>query len=149
MRMRTAILIASACVTAGCYNYQPLKTPAPDPGRYVAVTLSDAGSEALARYLGPSVYVVRGRCVSSSEQGLLVSVSSVETKRGVESSWAGETVLLPADAVLSLDERRLSKGRSLLLAGVGAGGLVATTLAFSLIGGGTQPGPGGGRPGKQ
>ena len=147
--MRTAILIASVCVSAGCYNYRPLTTPTPEAGAYIAVTLSDAGSEALARYLGPSVYVVRGRCVSSNEQGLLVSVASVETKRGVETSWAGETVMLPADAVVSLDERRLSKGRSLLLAGVGAGGLVATSLAFSLIGGGTQLGPGPGRPGKQ
>jgi len=48
-----------------------------------------------------------------------------------------------------LDVRRLAKGRSLLLAGVGAGGLVATSLAFSLFGGGTQLGPGGGRPPKQ
>jgi hypothetical protein len=147
--MRTILLIATACLSAGCYNYRPLTTPAPEPGAYIAVTLSDAGSESLSRALGPSVFVVRGRCVSTTAEGLLVSVTSVETKRGIESPWEGEKVLLPPDAIVSLDERRLAKGRSLLLAGVGAGGLVATTLAFSLLGSGTQPGPGGGRPGKQ
>jgi hypothetical protein len=150
--MKTAILIGMLCVTAGCYNYNPLTTPSPEPGTYLAVTLNDAGSDELARYLGPSVFVVRGRYLGPSDRGgggLLVSVSSVETKRGTGYSWQGETVTLPTDAIASLDVRRLSKGRSLLLAGVGAGGLVATTLAFSLFGGGTQLAPGGGRPGKQ
>ena len=147
--MKTAILISVLCLTAGCYSYNPLTTPSPEPGAYVAVTLNDAGSDQLARYLGPSIFVVRGRYLGPSTEGLLVSVSSVETKRGIGYPWEGETVTLPTDAIASLDVRRLAKGRSLLLAGVGAGGLVATTLAFSLLGGGTQLGPGGGRPPKQ
>ncbi|HEX9347271.1 MAG TPA: hypothetical protein VF919_06825 [Gemmatimonadales bacterium] len=147
---RSTVLAAVLCLTAGCYNYNPLTTPSPEPGSYLAVRLNDAGSDELARYLGPSVFVVRGRYLGPSDQGgLLVSVSSVETKRGVGYSWEGETVTLPTDAIASLDVRQLSKGRSLLLAGVGAGGLVATTLAFSLLGGGTALGPGSGRPSKQ
>jgi len=147
--MKTVILIGVLCSTAGCYNYNPLTTPSPDPGTYVAVTLNDAGSDELARYLGPSIFVVRGRYLGPSTEGLLVSVSSVETKRGLGYPWEGETVTLPTDAIASMDVRRLSKGRSLLLAGLGAGGVVATTLAFSLLGGGTSPSPGGGRPPRQ
>jgi hypothetical protein len=151
--MRVLILIGVLSLTAGCYNYQPLATPSPAVGSYISVTLNDAGSEQLTRYLGPNIFVVRGRFLGNSDEGagggLVVSASSVEAKRGDEFSWRGETVRLPADAIASLDVRRLSKGRSLLLAGVGAGGVVATTLAFSLLGGGTQPGPGGGRPSKQ
>ena len=147
--MKTAILIGVLCSTAGCYNYNPLTTPSPDPGTYVAVTLNDAGSDELARYLGPSIFVVRGRYLGPSTEGLLVSVSSVETKRGLGYPWEGETVTLPTDAIASMDVRRLSKGRSLLLAGLGASGVVATTLAFSLLGGGTSPSPGGGRPPRQ
>ncbi len=150
--MRTTILIGLLCLSAGCYNYNPLTTPSPEPGTYVAVSLNDAGSDELARYLGPSVFLVRGRYLGpseGSEGGLLVSVSAVETKRGDELSWKGETVALPTDFITSLEVRRLSKGRSLLLAGIGAGGLVATTVAFSLLGGGTAPGPGGGPPTKQ
>ena len=147
--MRIVILIGVLSLSAGCYNYDPLTTPSPDPGTYVAAHLTDGGSEELARYLGPNVFIVRGRYLGPDARGLLVSVSSVETKRGDELSWQGETVALPVDAITSLEVRRLSKGRTLLLAGVGAGGLVATTVAFSLLGGGTAPGPGGGLPGKQ
>lgn len=147
--MRTLSLIGVLCLTAGCYNYNPLTTPSPKPGTYVAVTLTDPGSENLARSLGPNAFIVRGRYLSDSDQGMLLSVSSVENKRGIPQPWEGETVAIPADAVASLDVRRLAKGRSFLLVGLGAGGLVATTLAFSLIGSGTEPNPGGGRPPKQ
>src|ERR1041385_1760609 len=147
--MRAAILILSFGVSAGCYNYNPLTTPTPQAGSYVAVTLTDSGSQELARYLGPNVFVVGGRYRGDSDHGLLLSVASVELKRGNELSWEGETVALPNGAIASLDGRRLAKGRSTLLGSVGAGGLVATTLAFTLNGGGTALGPGRRRPNPQ
>src|SRR5205823_2651663 len=60
VQMRIEMAIAAACLTAGCYNYSPLTQPTPEPGAYLAVTLTDAGSVDLARYLGPSVFVARG-----------------------------------------------------------------------------------------
>lgn len=147
--MRTLGLIGVLCLTAGCYNYNPLTTPSPEPGTHVAVTLTDPGSENLVRSLGPEAFILRGRYLGDSDQGMLFSVSSVETRRGIEQPWQGETVTVPADAVASMDVRRLAKGRSLLLAGLGVGGLVVTTVAFSLIGSGTSPNPGGGPPPKQ
>lgn len=147
--MRTAIPITALLLTAGCYSYNPLTTPSPEPGTYLAVTLTDMGSDRMARSLGPNAFILRGRYLGDSDQGMLLSVSSVETKRGIAQSWQGETVTVPAEAVASLDVRRLAKGRSIMLAGLSAGGLVATTVAFSLLGGGTAPNPGGGRPPKQ
>jgi len=130
--MRAAIGF-TLCLTAGCYNYHPLATMSPEPGSYVAATLTDQGSTDLARYLGPNVFVVRGRYVGDGEAGILVSVSAVELKRGDDVSWAGETITLPPDAVASLEVRHLAKGRTLLLASAGAGSLVVTTLAVSLL----------------
>jgi len=118
------------------------------PSSYVAATLTEAGSVDLARYLGPEVFVVRGRFLGMGDAGLLVSVSSVELKRGTEVSWAGETIVLPRDAVAAVDVRRLAKGRTVLLAGAGAGGLVFTTLAFSLVGSSNAVVAGGGHSGK-
>jgi hypothetical protein len=149
LTMRTAIPITALLLTAGCYSYNPLTTPSPEPGTYLAVTLTDMGSDRMARSLGPNAFILRGRYLGDSDQGMLLSVSSVETKRGIAQSWQGETVTVPAEAVASLDVRRLAKGRSIMLAGLSAGGLVATTVAFSLLGGGTAPNPGGGRPPKQ
>ncbi len=130
--MRAAIGF-TLCLTAGCYNYHPLATTSPAAGSYVAASLTDQGSTDLARYLGPNVFVVRGRYVGDGEAGILVSVSAVELKRGDDVSWAGETITLPPDAVASLEVRHLAKGRTLLLASAGAGSLVFTTLAVSLL----------------
>ena len=149
---RVSVLAASLCVVAGCYDYHPLTTPSPTEGSYVAATLTDAGSADLARYLGPDVFVVRGRYLGTGEGGaggVVVSVASVELKRGNTVPWAGEAIVLPRAAVASLDVRRLAKGRTALLAGAGAGGLVFTTLAFSLLGSSGPIGAGGGHPGKQ
>jgi hypothetical protein len=149
MTMRTLSVIGMLCFTAGCYNYNPLTTPSPEPGTYVAVTLTEQGSENLARSVGPNAFIVRGRYLGDGEQGMLLSVSSVEDKRGIAQSWQGETVTVPADAVASLDVRKLAKGRSILLASLSAGGVVVTTVAFSLLGGGSSPNPGGGLPSKK
>lgn len=132
--MRVETLIAAACLTAGCYNYSPLTQPTPEPGAYVSVTLTDAGAVDLARYLGPSVFVVRGRYVGTDDRGLVVSVASVELTRGDAIAWAGERVTLPNDRIASVQVRQLSKRRSALLVGVGITGLVATTAAFALWG---------------
>ena len=147
--MRVDMLIAAACLTAGCYNYSPLAQPTPDQGAYVSITLSDAGTVDLARYLGPSVFVVRGRYVGADDHGLVLAVSSVELVRGDEIAWAGERVTLPNDRIASVQVRQLSKRRSVLLVGVGITGLVATTAAFGLIGGASSGSTVGGPPGKK
>jgi len=146
---RVPLLTTALCVAAGCYDYHPLTAPTPDQGSYVAATLTEAGSADLARYLGPDVFVVRGRYLGTGDAGVVVSVASVELKRGNDVPWAGETIVLPSKAVASLEVRRLAKGRTVLLAGAGAGGLVFTTLAFSLLGSSGPIGAGGGHPGKQ
>jgi hypothetical protein len=139
--VRAAIVLAS-CALAGCYNYAPLATLDPQPGTSLAVTLSDAGSEALVRYLGPEAFVVRGRYVGTDERGLLLSVTAVERRRGWVEPWSGETVALPDDVIASKEVRRLAKGRSLLLAGAGVFGVVAVG-SIALTGGGTDLGVGG------
>ena len=139
---RTAVLLLWCCALAGCYIYQPIAAPRPEPATYVAVTLTDAGSEDLARYIGPDVRVVRGRFQSTSERGLTVSVSQVELRRGDQLSWQGETVVVPRGFVASVEERRVSRGRIVLLAGGSILALLATYQAFGWAGGGV-PAPGG------
>jgi hypothetical protein len=142
--MRPTILLV-ACLTAGCYNYAPLTSPDPAPGTYLAVRLTDPGSDALARYLGPDAFIIRGRYAGTTERGLLLSVSSVEVRQGWDQPWTGETVAIPTDAIASLEVRRLARGRSYLLAGAGVAGVVALgTLA--LTGSGSAPGPATGGP---
>ena len=127
----------AGCLTVGCYDYAPLVTPTPEVGTSIAATLTDSGSLALAHSLGPMVTEVRGRYVGTSDAGIKIAVSSVLVGNGSERPWAGETVTLPGATVQSLELRRLSKGRSLLRAGIGVAGVAATAAAFNLIGTGT------------
>ena len=143
MPMRAAVLIAG-CLTTGCYSYQPLTAPAPEPGTSVAVTLTDAGTLALGRYLGPDAFIVRGRYLSASDQGVVLSVASVETKGGDWASWSGESVSIPTADVASVEVRRFANGKSALLASAGVAGLVATMTVFDLFGFGTPSGSGAG-----
>ena len=112
----------------------------------MAVTLTEAGSEDLARYIGPDVRVVRGRFQSTSERGLSMSVSQVELRRGDVLTWQGETVVVPPGFVASLEERRVSRGRIVLLAGGSLLALVASYEAFGPAGGGVPAPAGPGTP---
>src|SRR5437667_2656960 len=143
---RPPILLLWCCAVAGCYIYRPLAAPQPEPATYLAVTLTEAGSEDLARYIGPDVRVVRGRFQSTSERGLTVSVSQVELRRGDVLSWQGESVVVPRAFVASLEERRVSRGRNVLLARGSHPALLASYQAFGSAGGGVPAPAGPGMP---
>lgn len=130
MRGCVALLMAGAVFEAGCYNYETLGQTHLSPSSYIAITLTEAGSEELAQYLGPSVHTVRGRFLSASERGLAVSVSSVETRRGTILAWNGETVTVPSEFVWSLEARHTALSKTVLLAGASLAGFVAAYAAF-------------------
>jgi hypothetical protein len=132
-----AVLVVVASAQLGCYNYLPLRRSALVPSTYLAVTLTESGSEELGPYLGPSVLVVRGRFLTATERGLAISVSSVELRRGDVLEWKGETVLVPGEFVRSVEERQVAHGKTVLLAGASLLGVVVAYQAFG-------PGSGGG-----
>jgi hypothetical protein len=141
------ITAASIVLAGGCYNYQPVAViPAPQPGTYLQATLTDSGARALASYVGPEARAVRGRSLGSDETGLRLSVTAVETNRGDELAWQGETVTVPFSFIARTETRRLAKGRTALLVGIGVGGLIGIATGFSLIGSADSPGQGGGPP---
>ncbi len=136
MHLETAIA-AGVAVTA-CYTYRPLAITAPQPGTPIAATLTETGSQELASYLGPDVRVVRGRCLGSADGVLAIAVTSIELDRGTTLSWQGEAVKLPERLIARVDEPRLAKGRSALVAGSSVAALAAVYGAFNLIGSGSS-----------
>ena len=124
----------------GCYGYYPASTPAP-VGREVQVTLSDSGSFALARQVGPSTAAIDGRLASDSGNAMVLSVTNVRRRDGSEIDWKGERVTVPRPIVIKVEERRFSRGRTTLFAGALALGLIGTHQAlggtgFSFFGNG-------------
>ncbi len=138
-------VIAAASFEAGCYNYLPRPAQL-EPAMYLAVTLTDSGSEALAKYVGPNIKVVRGHFLSATDQQLALSVVAVETRRGAILEWRGETVTMPGEFVRSVEERQLGKAKTMLFAGVSLVGFFVAASAFgpgasggSASGGGFTP----------
>ena len=123
-----------AWAAAGCYYYQPLATPDPTPGTYLSATITDTGADHLARTIGPDVRSVRGRLVSSDSARLTLAVMGVSLHHGENITWRGEAVTVNREYLVQLDQRRLAKGRTILIAGALFTSLVTTYKVFQGVG---------------
>lgn len=137
---RIAVLTLAALLATDCYNYTPLRRSQIAPSTYVAVTLTDAGTDELTQYIGPNVLIIRGRFLSATDRGLIVSVAAVESRRGDILEWKGESVEVPGQFVRSLEERHAANGKTALLAGASLVGFFAAYAAFGPGASGTTPG---------
>jgi len=144
MRSRAAFLLAAASLQVGCYNYLPLRRSSLEPSSYLAVTLTESGSDELARYLGPNALVVRGRYLAATDRGLALAVEAVESRRGDIARWAGETVVVPGEFVRGVEQRQVSRSKVVLLTGVAVAGLIVAYQAFGPAAAGGPSGGGGG-----
>jgi hypothetical protein len=124
------VLAALGLVQVGCYNYTPLRRSHIAPSTYLAVTLTEAGTEELAPYIGPNVLIVRGRLLSTTDRGFVLSVAGVESRRGDILEWKGESVAIPGEFVRSLEQRHSAAGKTVLLAGASLAGFFAAYAAF-------------------
>jgi len=143
---RIAVLVAGMLLATACYNYTALRRSQPAPSTYVAVTLTESGSEALAQYIGPNILVVRGRFLCATDRGLVLSVAAVENQRGSIFEWKGESVAIPGEFVRAVEERHAANGKTVLLAGASLVGFLAAYAAFGPGANGTTPGGVGGPP---
>ena len=123
-----------------CYGYYPPSSPAP-VGKSVEVTLSDSGSFALSRQIGPYAAAINGRLTSDSASALILAVTGVRQRDGNEVDWKGERVSVPRPLVVKLEERRFSRARTTLFIGSVVVGILVARQAlggtgFSFLGDG-------------
>jgi hypothetical protein len=138
--MHRRLALVSLILFAGCYGYYPPDTPAPI-GKSVELTLSDSGSFALARQIGPYAAAINGRLTSDSANAIILAVTGVRQRDGNEVDWKGERVSVPRPLVVKLEERRFSRGRTTLFVGSVVVGLLVARQAlggtgFSFLGDG-------------
>src|SRR3989442_11391390 len=136
MRLRAALPIVTGWLLVGCYIYLPLRRSSLEPSSYLAVTLTESGSEELARYLGPNALVVRGRYLAATDRGLALAVEAVESRRGDIARWAGETVVVPSEFLRAVEQRQVARGKVVLLAGAAVAGFVLRGPSLRAAGGG-------------
>jgi hypothetical protein len=126
-----------------CYNYVPIGRSQLAPSSYLAVRLTDPGSDLLTTYLGPEVRVVRGHFMRADQNAFVLSVASIESRRGDSYSWQGETVTMPSEFIWTMEERHPARAKTALLALASIAGFVVTYAAFGPGASGTTPSGGG------
>ena len=121
-----------------CYTYVPTMTAAPQPGEYVALDISDAGRSRLNEQLGGNVSRVEGLVNAHEGSEYLVSVTKVAYFNAPSANWTGERVRLSSEAIARVEQRKFSKGRTLLFVGGALVGIAAFVLTRTILGGGTE-----------
>ena len=145
MGSRRAALAVAALAASGCYVNQPLAA-APEPGTTVVLAVNDRGRVALADSVGESVAQIEGALVSRRDSVFVVRVRAVEYLNGQRTRWTGEALTVREEHLRDVHARRMSRGRTAVVAGVVSSSVIAFILSrdlFGLGGGGREPGGGG------
>ncbi|NJD11958.1 MAG: hypothetical protein FIB01_16450 [Gemmatimonadetes bacterium] len=130
----------------GCYQYVPVVDPQPPVGARVTASLTDRGRMDLADQIGPGVHRLNGTVASSTDSALVRSLRTIEyIDVPVPVNWNGGQLSVSRGLLNDLRERRLSKSRSWLMAGVAVLAVAGmSTVALTGFGGGSDSGHSGG-----
>lgn len=141
-RVRTLLLVL-AVSTAGCYQYVPVETTPPQ-GTSVRAGLSSSMSFELSEITANRIVEIRGEVVTASAERLVLSAFSLVSQSDFEHLAAGETIVVPQDAVAWIEKREISASRTALVGAalVGVGFLIEAAIR----GGGGGEDDGGGPP---
>lgn len=125
-----AALTAAAPLAAGCYAYAPVGRSAVTAGEPVRVALAEPAEAGLAGRVGDGVTAVEGRVRAQDARGVELAVTATVRRDGTVQPWSGEAVALTWPEVREVQTRRLSAGRSGLLAASLVGGAMVAAVGF-------------------
>jgi hypothetical protein len=121
------------CLFAACYTYHPLPAN-PEPQTRVTVQLNDMGRVGTSKTIGAGTRSLDGSIVATDDTSYRLAVSSVKPLTGPRLRWTGEQVTVRRDYVATVQERRLSKGRTALFGIAVAFAAVTTMVYFDILG---------------
>jgi hypothetical protein len=124
---RGAVCGLMAALGSACYSFVPA-AKAPAPGAEVGLEINDQGRVAIGSRLGPGVVRVEGRLVAVDSSRFIIDVGRVTQLRGLSIPIDTLRLEFALNLVERVEERRLSRSRTWLAAGLGAG-VVATFVA--------------------
>ena len=140
------LLVFLSGMQSGCYATIPVASQ-PVTGSTLVLALNDNGRAALGPSIGAAVESVEGTLQSHSDSAYVLRVTGVSYMNGQTNRWTNEPLTISNQFVREAQERRLSRSRTALAAGLAVGGLVLFAATRGLLGfgdPGKEPGPGGG-----
>lgn len=145
---RHLILVSVMFSLLACRTYVPLQNPTALEGKRIRATLTDRGVADLAPAVGPGVESLDGRVIESDSAAIVLSVSALQYRSGIDNIWNGEPVMVARSSIETLREERISRTRTALtVLGFFVGSFVLNELMGNPLGGDEskpqQPPPGG------
>ncbi|MFO0095703.1 MAG: hypothetical protein ACK54K_15515 [Gemmatimonadaceae bacterium] len=141
-----ALWAGALALQMGCYAFLPVQSAPPaQPQREIGIVINDRGRTLLSERVGPLVERIDGR-IDKRENGVVtMAVFRVTDVRGESSTWTGEQVAIPEEAILGYRPKKISKFKTALLVGALALAVVLTLgTSLDLFGVPTEGPPGGG-----
>lgn len=147
--VRRGLLLGPLLVLGACHVYMPMDASVRPPvaGEMLSFDVTDRGRVGLAERFGAGVMRIEGRLTRSSEAAYELQVYRVAHIRDGESQWNGEAVTLSRDFVGGVQERKFSRGKTIVAGTAFVGALAAFIITRKLISSGREeieggPGPG-------
>jgi hypothetical protein len=110
------------------------------PGAELRLHLTEAGAARLAPVLGPQALTLEGRVLGSSDTALVLAVTGLTRQGSSATSWAGDSVAVPRDAIAGTERRVLDRGRTVATIAVGIAAAALTGRLARGAGGTNQGG---------
>jgi hypothetical protein len=129
---------------ARCFEYGDAPRDRIAVGRDVRITLTPDARTTLASKIGTQVRSLNGRVQTADTSGLTIAMTRTTLLDASEASWNNEIVSIPSSDIASIEQRRISGGKTfamvVLVAGITAVVAVSVGLAASSSGGNGQNG---------
>lgn len=136
MTVARPLAFAPLFLLAACYMQSPLATPVPLPDQRIVAQVTDTGAVAMGNALGPGAREVEGIVAGADAASWDVRLLRVDYRGGSSVRWNGEVVRFPRAALSQATERRFSRGRSWLIAGLITSSALLAARFLGVIGGG-------------
>jgi len=120
MRLTVAHLLAlgSVCLVAACFTQTPLATPIPAPETRIVAMVTDTGVLAMGNAIGSGATEVEGIVAGADATSWDLRLLRVDYRTGQSVTWNRELVHFPRSTLSQATERRFSRGRSWIVAGL-------------------------------
>jgi hypothetical protein len=122
-------------LVSACYSYTPVESAAVPPDTFVAVELTEAGTQELGRLLGNGIVRLEGDLVKESSDAFSLALKVARQADGIEVFWKGEVVDIPRHHVSRMYTRKLSKSRTSAVVAGFVGAILAVWTGLSGYGG--------------
>jgi hypothetical protein len=133
---RLAVCAAALPIVTGCYSARPIRDLNGVPqGERVVVTLTSGGTDALTQMVGPQVRQLEGELVGAATDSLELRLLRTVREDNRTEPWQRQRVRVARTQVAAVEERRLDRTRSWLMAGAVVAGVVLLGLIVNAAGG--------------